>query len=43
MLSTVAIKSRSFYEAARELQVGAKEDVDKLISEVRGRDRRLYE
>ncbi len=39
---TVVIKSRSFYEVARELQVEAREDVDKLVSEVRGRDKKLY-
>ena len=39
---TVVIKGRSFYEVAREFQVEAREDVDKLVSEVRGRDRKLY-
>ena len=39
---TVVIKGRSFYEVARELQVEAKEDVDKLVSEVRGCDKKLY-
>ncbi|MCE4619398.1 MAG: antitoxin family protein [Desulfurococcales archaeon] len=39
---TVVIKGRSFYEVARELQVEAREDVDKLVSEVRGRDKKLY-
>ncbi len=39
---TVVIKGRSFYEMARELQVEAREDVDKLVSEVRGRDKKLY-
>ena len=39
---TVVIKSRSFYEVAREVQVEAREDVDKLVSEVRGRDKKLY-
>ncbi len=40
---TVIIKARSFYEVVRELQVEAKEDVDKIIREVRGRGKRLYE
>ena len=40
---TVVIKGRSFYEVARELQVEAREDVDKLVSEVRGRGKKLYE
>ena len=40
---TVIIKGRSFYEVARDLQVEAREDVDKLVSEVRERDRKLYE
>ncbi|MEB2835816.1 MAG: antitoxin family protein [Desulfurococcales archaeon] len=39
---TVVIKGRSFYEVARELQVEAREDVDKLVSEVRGRGKKLY-
>ncbi|MCE4603712.1 MAG: antitoxin family protein [Aeropyrum sp.] len=39
---TVIIKGRSFYEVARELQVEAREDVDKLVSEVRGRGKKLY-
>ncbi len=39
---TVVIKGKSFYELVRELQVEAKEDVDKLVSEVRGRGKRLY-
>ena len=39
---TVVIKGRSFYEVAREFQVEAREDVDKLVSEVRGRDKKLY-
>ena len=39
---TIVIKGRSFYEVARELQVEAIDDVDKLVSEVRGRDKKLY-
>ncbi len=39
---TVVIKGRSFYEVAREFQVEAREYVDKLVSEVRGRDKKLY-
>jgi len=39
---TVVIKGRSFYEVARELHVEAREDVDKLVSEARGRGKKLY-
>ena len=39
---TVVIKGRSFYEVAREFQVEAREYVDKLVFEVRGRDKKLY-
>ncbi len=39
---TIIIKGRSFYELARELQVEAREDVDKILWEVRGRGKKLY-
>ena len=39
---TVVIKGKSFYELVRELQVEAREDVDKLVSEIRGRGKKLY-
>jgi len=39
---TIIIKAKSFYEVVKELQVEAKEDVDKIIWEVRGRGKKLY-
>jgi len=39
---TVIIKGRSFYRVVRELQVEAREDVDKILEEVRGRGKKLY-
>jgi len=39
---TAAVKRESFYEVARELQVEAVEEVDRILWEVRGRGRRLY-
>lgn len=38
----VVVKGRSFYELARRIRVEAKEDVDKVLEEVRGRDRDFY-
>lgn len=40
---TIVIKSKSFYQVARELQTEAREDVDKLISEARGRGKKLHD
>ncbi len=40
---TIVIKPKSFYQVARELQAEAREDVDKLVSEARGRGRKLYD
>ena len=39
---TVVVKGRSFYELVRRLQVEAREDVDSVIAEVRGRGKKLY-
>jgi len=39
----VVVKSKSFYELARSISVEAKEDIDKVLEEVRGRGRDIYE
>ena len=38
----VVVKSKSFYELARRIRVEAKEDIDKVLEEVRGRSRNIY-
>jgi len=38
----VVVKSKSFYELARSISVKAKEDIDKVLEEVRGRGRNIY-
>jgi len=39
----VVVKSKSFYELARRFRVEAKEDVDRVLEEVRRRGRDIYE
>jgi len=39
----VVVKGKSFYELARRIRVEAKEDIDKVLEEVRGRGRDIYE
>ncbi|RLF34722.1 MAG: hypothetical protein DRN03_06380 [Thermoplasmata archaeon] len=39
---TIVVKDKSFYELARRIQVEAKEDVDKVLEEVRGRGKNIY-
>ena len=39
----VVVKSKSFYKLARRIQVEAREDVDKILGEVREYGRNLYE
>jgi len=39
----VVVKSKGFYELARSISVEAKEDIDKVLEEVRGRGRDIYE
>ena len=39
----IVVKSKSFYELARSISVEAKEDIDKVLEEVRGRGRDIYE
>ena len=38
----VVVKSKSFYELARRFRVEAKEDVDRVLEEVRRRGRDVY-
>ena len=39
----VVVKSKSFYELARRFRVEAKENVDRVLEEVRRRGRDIYE
>ena len=39
----VVVKGKSFYELARSISIEAKEDIDKVLEEVRGRGRDIYE
>ena len=39
----VVVKGKSFYELARRFRVEAEEDVDRVLMEVRGRGRSIYE
>jgi len=39
----VVVKGKSFYELARRIRVEAREDIDKVLEEVRGRGRDIYE
>ena len=38
----VVVKGKSFYELARRIRVEAKEGIDKVLEEVRGRGRNMY-
>ena len=38
----VVVKGRSFYELARRIRIEAKEDIDKVLEEVRGSGRDIY-
>ena len=38
----VVVKGKSFYELARRIRVEAREDIDKVLEEVRGRGRNMY-
>ena len=39
----IVVKSKSFYELARSISVEAREDVDKVLEDVRGHGRSIYE
>ena len=39
---TIVVKGRSFYELAREMQVEAEDDVDRILEVVRGRGEELH-
>ncbi len=38
----VIVKSKSFYELSKRLRIEAKEDIDKILCEVRKRGKKLY-